>query len=324
MDREDLPDPDAIDDPPPPRPPEIAETLIETIEPIARRTSAGSVLVYADILPESGLPLSEALRERVICVSRTPDEEKVASRHGFRSIRVPNVSLSRFAKIKIALLIALSRNLVTPNEVIVCLTGGAGSSALDTLTVLRVRDVFESLLEEEELDPDLSSDVHPEVLERVVNIAAQLGSEGREGKPVGALFVLGDSERVLSLSKQLILNPFRGYPEEKRNILDASLEETVKELSVIDGAFVIRRDGIVESAGTYLKPASQKEFDLPPGLGARHQAAAAITHLTDSIAVTVSESTGTVTIFRDGHIVAELEKPRFSARHLPRPTADEG
>ncbi|RME36449.1 MAG: hypothetical protein D6788_11575, partial [Planctomycetota bacterium] len=141
-----------------------------------------------------------------------------------------------------------------------------------------------------------------------------LGSEGREGKPVGTLFVVGDAEGVRPLTRQLILNPFQGYPESQRNILDPNLTETVKELATIDGAFVIRGDGVIESAGTYLKAAGQTEFELPQGLGARHQAAAAITHLTRAIGVTVSESTGTVTVFRGGLMVAELEKPRAAVR----------
>ena len=154
------------------------------------------------------------------------------------------------------------------------------------------------------------SDISPEVLDRIIEVASELGNEGREGKPVGALFVIGDTDQVLPLTRQLILNPFKGYPKGDRNILSASLEETIKELASIDGAFIIRGDGLIESCGTYLKTASQEEYKLPQGLGARHHAAAAITSVTDSISVTVSESTGTVTVFRHGAIITEIEKPR--------------
>jgi DNA integrity scanning protein DisA with diadenylate cyclase activity len=211
-------------------------------------------------------------------------------------------------------LLALSRKLIGADDVVVCLVGRPNVSALDTILVVQVGSEFDTFLNQDDDGQDLSADVLPEVLERVLNVAAELGSEGREGKPVGAIFVLGDSERVISLSKQLILNPFHGYPDDRRNVLDPDLKETVKELASIDGAFVIRRDGVIESCGTYLKTASQTEFELPPGLGARHQAAAAITSLTDSVAITVSESTGNVTVFRRGRIVAEIEKPRMPSR----------
>ena len=158
-------------------------------------------------------------------------------------------------------------------------------------------------------DKPLTQSVSPGVFERVIQLASELATEGREGKHVGALFVIGDSDKVSEYCSQLVINPFRGYPEEERNILDESLEETVKEFSALDGAFIIRGDGTVVSAGTYLQPGKRGE-KLPQGLGARHEAASSITASTDAIAVTISESTGTVTTFRGGKIIMEIEKPR--------------
>ena len=56
---------------------------------------------------------------------------------------------------------------------------------------------------------------------------------------------------MLQLSRQLVMNPFHGYPEEDRNILDPNLRETIREFSAIDGAFVIRDDGVVMAAGRH-------------------------------------------------------------------------
>ncbi len=66
-------------------------------------------------------------------------------------------------------------------------------------------------------------------------------------------------------------------------------------------------DGSIRSASTYLIPRCHVT-DLVGGLGARHQAAAAITTETQAIAVTVSQSTGTVTLFQDGNVVLTLER----------------
>ncbi len=121
------------------------------------------------------------------------------------------------------------------------------------------------------------------------------------------MFVLGDSRNVLRQAQQLVLNPFHGYSRQLRNILDPSLSETIKEYAVIDGAFVIQGDGTVLSAGTYLTPKSASS-NLPQGLGARHQTAAAITVHTMAMAITVSQSTGTVTVFRNGSIVVTLQR----------------
>ena len=224
---------------------------------------------------------------------------------------MPNVPLTRTGQVKIAVFLALSRGIIKQGDKIVFLSGIAASGTLDTIIVTQVGREYEMIsTSQNEVGSAMRPGILPEVLDRVIEIASELGNEGREGKPVGALFVVGDTDEVLPLTRQLILNPFKGYSEESRNILDHSLEETVKELASIDGAFIIRGDGLIESCGTYLKTASQEEYELPQGLGTRHHAAAAITSVTNSISVTVSESTGTVTIFRSGAIMTEIEKPR--------------
>ena len=103
-----------------------------------------------------------------------------------------------------------------------------------------------------------------------------------------------------------MLNPFHGYSRTLRSLLDLSLAETIKEFAMIDGAFIVQGDGMVVSAGTYLVPKSSTR--LPLGLGTRHHAAAAITAHTQAMAITVSQSTGTVTVFRHGQIVLKLER----------------
>jgi DNA integrity scanning protein DisA with diadenylate cyclase activity len=140
---------------------------------------------------------------------------------------------------------------------------------------------------------------------RVIEIAGELAEEGREGKPSGTIFVLGDYEQVQHHCQQMIINPFAGYPESDRNILDPSLKETIKELSKLDGAFVIRGNGVIVSAGTYLRT-RVPPAELPSGLGARHTAAAAITVVSRAVAVVLSESTRRVSIFKSGERIMVL------------------
>ena len=104
----------------------------------------------------------------------------------------------------------------------------------------------------------------------------------------------------------MVINPFHGYPEEQRNIMDPSLRETIKEFSAIDGAFVIRGDGVIEAAGRHLNAAA--DVDLPPGLGARHMAAAGISDVSAATSIAISESTGTVSVFKNGKIFMQIGK----------------
>ena len=74
----------------------------------------------------------------------------------------------------------------------------------------------------------------------------------------------------------------------------------------MDGAFVIAADGCVMGSGRILD-APGEELTLSKGLGARHWAAASISKATNAIAITVSESTGTVRLFQNGVVVLRIE-----------------
>lgn len=289
----------------------ITQSLLRHVGQIAEECGAVAIFVYVDALGNKPLSLPESLSDRVCYVTKTIAEDKIQVDRGERYLRVPNVPLTRTGQVKIAIFLALSKGMIKQGDKIVFLSGIAASATLDTIIVTQVGHEYEMIsTSRNQCGNAMPSGILPEVLDRVVEIASELGNEGREGKPVGTLFVIGDTDQVMLLTRQLILNPFKGYPKEDRNILSASLEETIKELASIDGAFIIRGDGLIESCGTYLKTASQEEYELPRGLGTRHHAAAAITSVTNSVSVTVSESTGTVTVFSHGAIITEIEKPR--------------
>jgi DNA integrity scanning protein DisA with diadenylate cyclase activity len=141
------------------------------------------------------------------------------------------------------------------------------------------------------------------VVVELLTIASEIAAEGREGKHVGTAFILGDTERVLEYSRQLILNPFAGHIEEDRCILYPHIHESIKELAQMDGAFIIRDDGVVVAAGRYIT-VDTSEVRIPRGFGTRHVSTAAITDATDAIGIVVSESGGSIRVFAKGDIVA--------------------
>src|SRR5918995_4599913 len=146
--------------------------------------------------------------------------------------------------------------------------------------------------------------VNNRTLKRVVNLAVEIAREGREGRKIGTLFVVGDSEAVLEHSRPMILDPLYGHPQESKRIEDSDLRETLKELAQLDGAFVVSDEGVVISAARYIDAASD-HLELPLGLGSRHVAAASVSSRTEAVAVGVSESS-TVRMFDDGELVAEI------------------
>jgi predicted DsbA family dithiol-disulfide isomerase len=146
--------------------------------------------------------------------------------------------------------------------------------------------------------------VNNRTLKRVVNLAVEIAREGREGRKIGTLFVVGDSEAVLKHSRPMILDPLYGHPHESKRIVDPNLRETLKELAQLDGAFVVSDEGVVLSAARYID-ATSNHLELPLGLGSRHVAAASVSSRTEAVSVAVSESS-TVRMFDEGELVSEI------------------
>ncbi len=146
--------------------------------------------------------------------------------------------------------------------------------------------------------------VNPQTLQHTVILAVEIAREGREGRKIGTLFVVGDTVEVLKHSRSLILDPLFGHPEQLKRIDQPDMRETVKELAQLDGAFVVSDEGVVVSACRYID-ALTEGIILPLGLGSRHLAAASITKQTRAVAVVVSESS-IVRVFDDGEIISEI------------------
>ena len=146
--------------------------------------------------------------------------------------------------------------------------------------------------------------VNAEVLKQTISLAVEIAREGREGRKIGTLFVVGDSGEVIKRSKPMILDPLHGHPDEDKQIDSPDMRETIKELAQLDGAFLVSGKGVVLSAARYIDAASDS-LDLPLGLGSRHMAGASISRQTSAVSVVVSESS-MVRMFDDGELVSEI------------------
>jgi len=286
----------------------INRLMFREAECVAKGADCGAIMVFGDTFVGGIEPGVLRSKLKTILVTRNLIEPSEDQKDFSETIQVRSFSSQRMAQLRSAILVALTRGVIAFTDRICCLGGMTGSNQFDTLVVVDIEREFQTLLTGQMADL-LPEDVKPEVLERVIAVATELAVEGREGRPVGCLFVVGDNEKVFALTKPLVLNPFFGYKEEDRNILNPFMDETVKEFSSIDGAFVIRGDGVVESAGSLIQ-ATDSNFNLPGGLGSRHAAAATISVAANCIALVVSSSTGQVTLFRRGIMLPLTEKRR--------------
>lgn len=279
--------------------------MLEFAFQMAKNIEAKAVLLYADMVPDQHL--IRAMEDfEIILVTKGEEELPDHYRECATILNVPDVNLTRIGQVKIAITKGIVMGLFKKGDRIVCLSGVPRFEYLDSLFVLDVGKEFEILTSED--ISDITEVGYPEVFGTLLTIALELAGQGREGRKVGTIFVLGDHEKVMQLSRQMIINPFMGYKEEERNILNTDLKETIKELSAIDGAFVLQNNGVVVTAGRHLSAALESK-DFPQGLGSRHIAAAGITSITDAVAIVISESTGTVSVFKNGNIFVRIEKP---------------
>jgi DNA integrity scanning protein DisA with diadenylate cyclase activity len=175
---------------------------------------------------------------------------------------------------------------------------GDAPEPVDSLSVIHLGEHLERLTARDLRR--LETHVPLETLRAVVSLALAIGREGREGHPVGTMFVVGDTRKVLSMS------PFRGYSQSERDVKNRAVREQIKDIAQLEGSIIIRRDGVAV-AGCMRIEAPAKGFRVDMGLGTRHAAAAAISKITKAIAVVVSQSSGSVRLYQNGEMVLHIE-----------------
>jgi len=174
----------------------------------------------------------------------------------------------------------------------------------------------------------LESSVPLNNLKIVIDLAVQIGREGREGKKVGTMFVVGDTRKVLQHCKDSGFDPLKGYSRKGRNLHDPRVREDIKEIAQMDGAFIVSPDAVAERSRQIIE-VLHENLQLSKGLGSRHWAAAAITQRTKAIAIVVSQSSSTVRVFQNGALVLRIEPmeqavkwQEFNYEPPPNETAD--
>ncbi|MEX0643649.1 MAG: diadenylate cyclase [Pirellulales bacterium] len=204
-----------------------------------------------------------------------------------------------------ALLEAVADELLPAGATVVAVYSGFEPEVIDSLSIIRLGEHLGQLTVRDLRQ--LKTRIPLETLKTIVDLAVEVGREGREGKPVGTLFVVGDHRRVLSFCRPMGFDPLRGYSRQERNLADAKVREGLKEIAQLDGAFIVSSDGTVVAGAQQIAAPRSTDLSLPKGLGSRHWAAADISRATSAVAVTVSESNGTVRLFQNGEVMLRIE-----------------
>jgi diadenylate cyclase len=280
------------------------QSIIDLAARLAEVVSADALMILLEG-PTDWQELREATTgQRVVLAADYPLELEGAAAAGFPLVVLNMPESPVHEKLTQALLESVADDILTAGARVVAIYSGFEADTIDSISVIHLDEHLGRLTSHDLRQ--LESKVPLDTLKTVVELAVEIGREGREGKPVGTLFVVGDTRKVLASSHALVFDPVRGYSRKERNLFDPKVREGIKEIAQMDGAFVVALDGTVEAASRYLD-ASAESITLSKGLGARHWAAAAITKRTKSVGVVVSESNGTVRIFSDGEVFLRIE-----------------
>lgn len=284
--------------------------LLESARQLVQELPADAVL----FLTETNLDWDAVLEKLGGCRLLVAAQDGILTQtlkehHGLTVLDIDPGPTPTRERMSLALLEAVASEKLQPGAHVVALYNGIEAEEgqpepVDSLSVIHLGEHLERLSAQDLRQ--LDTQVPLETLRAVVDLATEIGREGREGKPVGTMFVVGDTRRVLSMARPINFNPFRGYSRAERDIRERKVREQIKDIAQMEGAIVIRRDGVAEAACMYLDVLAEG-ITLSKGLGSRHWAAAAISRKTKAVAVAVSQSSGTVRIFQDGKLVLHIE-----------------
>lgn len=279
-------------------------TLLSCAERMVQDVGAQAVVILADFPHDFSEIKSLLPQVRLVVASDNPDVQQVVLDDGVDLVALAHEPEARRLQLSQALLEAIADELLQSGDRVVALYPGFELHNIDTISIINLGDHLARLTSRDL--QRLETQVPLETLRSVVDLAVEIGREGREGKPVGTLFIVGNHRKVLGLSHEQVHDPFRGYSPKERMIRDSRVRESIKEIAQLDGAFIISADGIVQAAGRNVD-APATGITVSKGLGSRHWAAAAISKVTKAIAIAVSQSTGTVRLFQDGRVVLRIE-----------------
>ena len=286
---------------------DLPPTLVSLLK-VARRLASDADCSATILLAETRFDFKKvkslAKAKKFIVATHLPEVQVAVNEDKIPLIPLIDEPQTRQVQLSQALLEAIADDYLQTGDRVVALYAGFERDNIDTLSVIRLSEHLARLTARDL--QRLETQVPLGTLRRVVDLAVEIGREGREGKKVGTLLVVGDHRKVMDMSHEGIHDPFRGYNKKERMISSPRVRESVKEIALMDGAFVISSDGCVMGAGRMLD-APAEELTLSKGLGARHWAAASISKATNAIAIAVSESTGTVRLFQNGVVVLRIE-----------------
>jgi diadenylate cyclase len=242
--------------------------------------------------------------KRILVAADRAEDLAEAEEHGLIPLVLNKEDSPLLERLQHALIEAVADELLASHCDVIAVYCGFEVNRVDSVSIIRLDERMRRFTSRDL--QRLESSVPLNTLKLVIDLAVQVGREGREGNKVGTSFIVGDTRKVLQHCKDSGFDPLKGYSRKNRNLHDPRVREDIKEIAQLDGAFVVSSDAIVERSRQILE-VLHENLQLSKGLGSRHWAAAAISQRTKAISIVVSQSSGTVRVFQNGALVLRIE-----------------
>ncbi|MGD2067761.1 MAG: diadenylate cyclase [Gemmatimonadota bacterium] len=241
---------------------------------------------------------------RVVAATSDGSTVEELENQGFEVLRLPVLGSDKYRQARHVVSMAVRTGHVATGELVACAISHRATGDPSDLVLVTEVEAASAEVALSEI-AHLADGVRSGVVRAAMRAACHIARIAVR-KDTGAILVLGDSEKVLDGSRPLIPNPFEHTPESSRKLGSPEAEDVLVELAKLDGAFVVRGDGLIRTAGTLLA-ASGADVELPQGLGSRHAAAAGVTARTAATALVVSATDGRIRVFKDGRMVMKTD-----------------
>jgi DNA integrity scanning protein DisA with diadenylate cyclase activity len=276
----------------------IEESIGKAVKKIAEDVIANCIISVTKIEEEAMEEIPSFIKVKITLFKQV--KENVYQKIDYKT-EIKKLEYGSIAPIKDLLGEAINKKYIDKGDrVILVQDESMGSGYKGMLFIFDIDEVFFQIATHK-----IAEESNSQIIESVINIATELAKEGREGRRVGTAFIIGERSEVSKYLRQLTINPFYGYSSNLFKVTDPHIKETIKEFSQLDGVFYIDNDGNLITAGAYVDIDTSK-VDLPAGFGTKHRSCAALTKETNAVAIVVSESGGSVRVFKEGKITMKL------------------
>ncbi|GBD97035.1 hypothetical protein BMS3Abin06_01931 [bacterium BMS3Abin06] len=114
----------------------ISSSVLKKAFELGREIKAKALFIYADVCPDIEIMHDDKEVFDIFLVAGTKKTFKEAKKIAGKVLLLPNIPLTRMGQIKVAVMMAVSENLLKKGDRIICLSGIPRFGFLDTLVVM--------------------------------------------------------------------------------------------------------------------------------------------------------------------------------------------